>query len=83
VRIVPSFDPGAITRPTIIAMHRSRCRHAARSSSFASSSRRAIVSAALTCPAGSDRSISNASSTLINVSPAKTRRSASIASAGR
>ena len=62
VRTVPSFDPGQITRPTIIARHRSRCRDAERSSSLARSSRRAIASAAFTCPAGSDRSISNASS---------------------
>ena len=37
VRTVPSFDPGQITRPRIIAMHRSRSRHGERSSSFASS----------------------------------------------
>ncbi len=30
VRTIPSFDAGAITRPTIIAMHRSRCRARAR-----------------------------------------------------
>ena len=64
-------------------MHKSRSRHGERSNSFASSNRRAIANAAVTCPAGSERSISNASSTLINASPANTRRNASIASAGR
>src|SRR5450755_1938433 len=48
---VPSFEPGQITLPRIIAMHRSRSRHAERSSNLGSSSRRAIANAAFTCPA--------------------------------
>jgi len=81
-RVADSFEPGLSSRWQTIAATKSRSRLRSRRMIRSSPSRRSVPSTAATCPCGSERSIRNDCSGASSVSPASTRRTASIASAG-
>ena len=83
-RAVASFEPGAITCATSIAVTRSRHREGAGSISSSTPSRRAVPSTAVTCPCGRLRVISNASErSSVAGKPLSARRSFSTLCSGQ
>jgi hypothetical protein len=82
-RAVASFDAGSSSRATISASANLLRRSSARGNSRSNLIRRAVPSAASTCPCGSARTISSPSPAGTKASPRSTARSSSIRSAGQ